>query len=223
MKVTFPELREIVAQNAKKRFTLIPLASISAPTSSTSTSSEDPAQYLIRAAQGHSLAIASENLLTPIAADDADCPERVVHGTNTSAWKLILKSGGLKKMERQHIHFATGIPEPPRRSKSRTPESDPKIPPAEPEESISKVNSTEVAQKVISGMRRNAVVMIWVDVKRSMQEGGLKWWKSDNGVVLTEGDEKGRLGLEWVVRVERRETGEVFWEPGEGGKGGGAL
>lgn len=127
-------------------------------------------------------------------------------------------------MGRQHIHFATGIPEPPaRRSTSQTPESDPKTPPAEPGESIPKVNSTEVAQRVISGMRRTATVMVWVDVKRSMREGGLKWWKSDNGVVLTEGDEKGRLGLEWVVRVEDRETGEVIWEPGEDGKGGGAL
>lgn len=126
-------------------------------------------------------------------------------------------------MERQHIHFATGLPEPSKNSRSLKSESEPKAIPVEPTGSIPKDNSTEAAQRVISGMRKNAVVMVWVDVKRSMQEGGLKWWKSENGVVLTEGDGKGKVGLEWVVRVEKRGTGEVIWEPGESNKGNGAL
>ncbi len=177
-------------------------------------------QYLIRAAQGHSLAIASENLLTPITAGDADCPEKVVHGTSMAAWKSILQIGGLKKMGRQHIHFATGLP---KASKAGGPGSGFNTVTDEPTDSIPEDNSAEPAQKVISGMRKNAVVMVWVDVRRSMQEGGLKWWKSENGVVLTEGNEEGKVGLKWVVRVEKRGTGEVLWEPSEASNGHAGL
>lgn len=68
-------------------------------------------------------------------------------------------------------------------------------------------------EKVISGMRNGADVLVWVHVKKSAEEGGIKWWKSENGVVLTEGDEKGEVPLKWVDRVERRETREVIWKP----------
>lgn len=34
-----------------------------------------------------------------------------IHGTNLSAWKLIQKCGYLSTMNRQHIHFARGLPE----------------------------------------------------------------------------------------------------------------
>jgi 2'-phosphotransferase len=39
----------------------------------------------------------------------ADYPN-IIHGTNTSAWDLILKDPkGLSRMNRNHIHFATGL------------------------------------------------------------------------------------------------------------------
>ncbi len=69
------------------------------------------------------------------------------------------------------------------------------------------------SQPVISGMRATANVLIWVDLKRSLDNGALKWWRSANGVVLTEGDAEGKVGLEWVDRVERK-GGEVIWRPG---------
>ena len=50
---------------------------------------------------------------------------------------------------------------------------------------------------------------MWVDVEKSAREGGVEWWVSNNGVVLTEGVEK-LLGLEWVRWVERR-GGEVLF------------
>ena len=83
------------------------------------------------------------------------------------------------------------------------------------EEAVGGVSQWEA--KVISGMRANATVMVWVDVERSIKEGGLKWWRSENGVVLTEGDEKGTVSMEWFDRVEVRGTGEVLWRRGEGG------
>ena len=62
---------------------------------------------------------------------------------------------------------------------------------------------------VLSGMRRDATILVWVDVRRS-SKGGVKWWRSANGVVLTDGLDR-KLGLEWVAWVERRGTGEVLF------------
>ena len=73
------------------------------------------------------------------------------------------------------------------------------------------LNPTPDAAPVISGMRGSASVLVWVDLKKSMQVGGLKWWRSANGVVLTEGDERGFVRLEFVDSAERRGTGEVIW------------
>ena len=66
----------------------------------------------------------------------------------------------------------------------------------------------ELADKVISGMRNTSTVVIWVDVKKSLV-GGVKWWRSENEVVLTEGvGEPKMLGFEWIQWVERRREGE---------------
>lgn len=175
--------------------------------------------------------------------DDENCPDEVVHGTFEDTWAKILKSGGLKKMGRQHVHFAMGVPTSS--SSSRNPgtgKPDPKgsivsknkSASAEDEDdddiaidtfnitagipaSIKTSNPAKPEETVISGMRASANILIWVDVKRSAVEGGLEWWRSANGVVLTEGDGEGKVGLEWVRRVERRGTGEVVWRGGEGG------
>ena len=79
--------------------------------------------------------------------------------------------------------------------------------------------STSAPEPVVSGIRASASVLIWVNVKRSLDAGALTWWRSANGVVLTEGDADGRVGLEWVDRVERRRGG-VIWN-GEITGGGG--
>lgn len=67
---------------------------------------------------------------------------------------------------------------------------------------------TNPSQPVISGMRASATVLIWVDLKRSLEAGALKWWRSANGVVLTEGDGQRKVGLEWVNRVETKRDGK---------------
>ncbi|KAL8676018.1 MAG: hypothetical protein Q9186_007417 [Xanthomendoza sp. 1 TL-2023] len=207
-------MQHIVDTNAKKRFALIPA------TTSTSTASAKPSDFLIRASQGHSLAIASENLLNPLLPDDPACPEEVVHGTDEQSWRAIQKSSGLKRMGRQHVHFALGMPGGKGAVSKASggvfvPTSTGKG--AGTKEDISALTLNEDGdeedrkEQVISGMRASANILVWVDVRRSAVEGGLKWWKSANGVVLTEGDEKGVVGLEWVTRVERRGTGEVIY------------
>lgn len=69
---------------------------------------------------------------------------------------------------------------------------------------------------VISGIRHNSEVLIFVDIQRAVEEGGLKFWMSANGVVLTEGDAQGRLGLEYVNRiVDTKNQLGVLWQGGQ--------
>lgn len=103
-------------------------------------------------------------------------------------------------MGRQHVHFALRAP-------------DSVLSSAAASVSDSLVGTTDTYTPVISGMRATAQIMIWVDVKRSLA-GGLKWWKSANGVILTEGDANKFVKMEWVDRVERR-GGELAWKAGE--------
>lgn len=119
--------------------------------------------------------------------DGGNIPDTVVHGTYFAFYPAIIASGGLKVMGRNHIHFATGIPSP-------------------------KADSSE--PQVISGMRGDAELLVYVDIRKSMK-GGIKWWKSENGVILTEGDE-GLLSTKyWSKAVGRREDIGVLWENGK--------
>jgi 2'-phosphotransferase len=124
----------------------------------------------------------------------SDIPDMVVHGTNYPAWEAIRQSGGLLTMGRNHIHFAAGIPE--------------RIAPLDS-------SSRKDKKTVISGMRSSANVLIYIDMKKAM-DAGLKFWKSDNEVILTEGDDNGKLSIDYFTRVEDRKNGlGVLWENGE--------
>jgi 2'-phosphotransferase len=194
MQITFDEVRQVVDDNEKQRFTMIPVDvdteeigqanGSGAAQQQPSTTSTDLKDWKIRANQGHSIKVEDEGLLEPITADKA--PDSAVHGTNHRAWMLIVESGGLKKMNRNHIHFAPGLPAGFK--------------------SVIDVGSEDVKAPVISGMRSDSTILIFVDVKKAM-EAGIKFWKSDNGVILTEGNEYGLLPLEFFRRVEDR-TGE---------------
>ncbi|KAL9001891.1 MAG: hypothetical protein Q9188_005151 [Gyalolechia gomerana] len=213
LKVSFPELRHIVATNSKQRFAMIP--------NPDSTSQSYPSDWLIRATQGHSLPIASSALLTALLPTDEQCPELVVHGTMTPNWRKILQTGALKTMGRQHIHFATGVPSAlSSKHKMLTKTESGGTATIDLDDTQDRKNAEDEVEgeQVISGMRYSADVLVWVDVKRSAEEGGIKWWKSENGVVLTEGNERGEVPLKWVSRVEKRETREVIWEPRDEGK-----
>ncbi|KAF4465460.1 tRNA 2 -phosphotransferase 1 [Fusarium albosuccineum] len=68
---------------------------------------------------------------------------------------------------------------------------------------------------VVSGMRKDAELVIEIDVEASLTEG-IKWWMSDNGVLLTEGDEQGVLSSKFFKLVTGRlvDVG-VLWQDGE--------
>ena len=108
------------------------------------------------------------------------------------------------------IHFATSVPR--------------NLPPLDPNQprkvALVDEDTQGATEVVLSGMRRDATVLVWVDVKRSALEGGIKWWRSANGVVLTSGVD-GNLDLKWAGWVERRGTEEVLY--GEKPPGGAAA
>lgn len=92
LSATLEELQEIVRSCKKQRFDL----------------KEISGEYFIRANQGHSIeTVKSEKLLQRILLEDLPSNLIAVHGTTLENWKLIKESGGLNRMNRNHIHFAT--------------------------------------------------------------------------------------------------------------------
>ncbi|KAM3067141.1 tRNA 2'-phosphotransferase [Clarireedia jacksonii] len=163
LKPTFEDIRTAVTDNAKQRFSMKPNPSLSTPPSS---SSENPGDWVIRANQGHSIAIDSAALLVPITLEADNVPETVVHGTYFAFYDAIVESGGLKKMGRNHVHFGTGWPE---------------------------------EKGVVRCLR---------------EEPEMKWWLSENGVVLTEGNANGVVGTRFWKKVVGRREGGLLWENG---------
>lgn len=196
---------------------------------------KDPSHFLIRATQGHSIksvdpASFLERLTlsdepqpsVPATPSSTSLPSTVVHGTYHAAWPLILASGGLKTMGRTHVHFATG----------------PSL------ESVLAQNKgrgdTESGKgleglddgKVISGMRRDAQVLIYIDIRKALA-AGCPFWRSENGVILSEGMHVGKgkkeggdgeegdeeekvVPLEFFdVVVERKAGLGILWENGK--------
>ncbi|KAK4157231.1 KptA family-domain-containing protein [Chaetomidium leptoderma] len=195
---TFPEILNAVHNSDKQRFALKPNPATNPDLDESST---DPSHWLIRANQGHSIKLDSEHLLKPLALPSTNkdggsttlpegtvaIPPAVIHGTYFAFWPAIVASGGLKPMGRNHVHFSTGLPE------------------------------DAEAGGVISGMRRDAELLIHVDVAASIEEAGIKWWMSDNGVVLTEGGAAdGLVPLKYFKEVVGRRQGVgLLWEDGE--------
>lgn len=53
-------------------------------------------------------------------------------------------------------------------------------------------------------MRKSAQVLIYLDVQKAL-DAGISFSLSENGVVLTEGDERGYLSTTYFLRVEDRQ------------------
>ncbi|KAM5473643.1 tRNA 2'-phosphotransferase [Microsporum audouinii] len=171
----------------------------------------DPNNYLIRARQGHSMkCIDSASLLTPLTLSEnpsVPLPETVVHGTYHATWPKILQSGGLRCMGRNHIHFASGPPISSVLPNGRGGEV--ATPPAK----------SHGRDGVISGMRADAQILIYIDLKRALA-AGCPFGISENGVILSEGistdgtDDK-KIGLEFFdIVVERKNGLGILWENG---------
>jgi 2'-phosphotransferase len=147
---TLPEIQKIVKNCPKQRFKL----------------KEENGVWYICANQGHSIKNV-KGTLKPIT--DPNLYNTVVHGTYNESYAKIEKSGGLSKMERNHIHFAKGLPG---------------------------------EDGVISGMRKTAEVYIYIDMEKAIKDG-IKFYESDNGVILSEGI-NGIIPLKYFKKVFTR-------------------
>ncbi|EJD52917.1 hypothetical protein AURDEDRAFT_119742 [Auricularia subglabra TFB-10046 SS5] len=94
---TFESIKAVVDSDEKKRYDL----------------REEDETWVIRANQGHSMTMANSGVQTvKVEMEEIKDPQRipmVVHGTTQHAWKSI-STQGLSRMNRQHIHFAQGLP-----------------------------------------------------------------------------------------------------------------
>jgi 2'-phosphotransferase len=116
-------------------------------------------ELCIRANQGHSIqGIQFDELLTKISPDEIATLE-IIHGTYYSVWDKI-RLEGLKKMNRNHIHCAPGLP-PGKTSGGQK-------------------------QTVISGMRIDCQIYIYID-GTACYLNGISFYRSENGVLLTSG------------------------------------
>ena len=90
-KVTLDDIRRIVGNNDKKRFSIV----------------EKEGEIMICANQGHSIKTVNDSNLIQLSKDTI--PEEIYHGTYKNKLPAIFNSGGLSKMNRNHIHFASSI------------------------------------------------------------------------------------------------------------------
>ncbi|CAK9073527.1 unnamed protein product [Durusdinium trenchii] len=68
------------------------------------------------------------------------------------------------------------------------------------------------SRTVISGMRQDCTVAIYLDVPKAL-DMGIKLFRSANDVVLTRGDEAGHVPTELFTRVVEIKTGRLLWPP----------
>jgi len=166
--MTLTQIKEIVRLDSKQRYDLIlentEGLKVEVDHNATSSDAVDGVWW-IKARQGHSMKTIQLEL-KPITSIE-DIPSRIaVHGTNLQAWSSI-RTQGLSKMKRNHIHLAQGV----------------------------------AGENVISGMRTSSQILIFINLQKAL-DAGIKFFLSDNGVILTEGDDKGLLKPEFFERVE---------------------
>ncbi|XP_053487031.1 tRNA 2'-phosphotransferase 1 [Ictalurus furcatus] len=121
----------------------------------------------IRANQGHTVQV-QDLELTAVVLDAPDCPQEAVHGSYMKHWPSI-RSRGLCRMDRTHIHLAPGLPG---------------------------------EGQVISGMRHNCDLAVYINVHKALADGIEFYW-SENKVLLTPGDADGVLGPQYFLRAQR--------------------
>jgi len=99
-KWTEQDVRAVVETNDKQRYKL-----------ESRIVGDDEEVLYIRANQGHSISgIDPHQLLTPIPSEELSILT-IVHGTFLDKWENYIRKGGLSRMTRNHIHFASGLPQ----------------------------------------------------------------------------------------------------------------
>jgi len=112
--VTLMDIQKLAEVDKKQRYAI---KSEPNPNANANEASSSETKYWIRANQGHSLKsegtieLDFEHLLKDLTIAEIEqkkWTEVICHGTNLQALKEILKSRGLNRMSRTHIHFSCG-------------------------------------------------------------------------------------------------------------------
>jgi 2'-phosphotransferase len=112
------DIQSVVETSDKQRFKLEerPAAEYKTKSPAAAQVGSDPQDMndtvmCIRANQGHTVkTVDPEKLLTRLEAAELETLPVIVHGTYTDPWTQHIRQEGLKRMNRQHIHCATGLP-----------------------------------------------------------------------------------------------------------------
>ncbi|XP_054733722.1 uncharacterized protein LOC129241443, partial [Anastrepha obliqua] len=135
--------------------------------------------YKIRANQGHSM----------VEVQDSQCLQRIqntdevniaAHGTYYRHWPQILEEG-LRPMGRLHVHFAM----------------------------FDDISKSERLNSPKSGFRRDCELLIYLDVRKIMDNGGMELYRSSNNVILCAGS-NGCIPKEYFLKVVDRRTGKML-------------
>ncbi|VEU19857.1 DEKNAAC100431 [Brettanomyces naardenensis] len=194
MKATPDDIFHAVNINDKKRFKIVEVSKNSKheEEENEAVSYEPGCKYIICALQGHSISsVTNSYAMVELTGDNF--PEQIIHGTYYSKLKLIKKSGGLSRMNRNHMHFAEGLP---RYMDKRTMDEH------------SQVQSEVPDASIISGMRKNSDVIIYLDVDK-VKKSNLVFYRSGNGVILSQGDENGLVSTDYFKRVTDMQGREI--------------
>jgi 2'-phosphotransferase len=186
---TFEDIVRIVTNNEKQRFKL---------------EEKDDGQWYISASQGHSIQQVNHLTHGMIELDkmnDSHWPEMIVHGTYKHILEEIKNSGGLSKMGRNHIHFTYTIPRKFYNVLNMNTPVD---------ITTDDSNYLNSQDPVVSGVRGNCQVLIFLNISK-LRKSDLKFYKSDNNVILSPGDENGFIPLYFIDKVVDYQSGIVHF------------
>lgn len=188
--MTFSEIQTLVSSPASKSRISI---SLKDPASDSTTPDLDETHYLIRinptpAATDKAPSVTSDKaVLTPLTPLTEDLPELIVYETSYANYPLILANGGIKRAGGQaHLSFSC----------------------------ITVAEDGTETRRPVSG---DADVSIYLDVAELLanEKSGVKWFRTENGHVVTEGDEEMEVKSEfWKKVVARRADIGVLFEGG---------
>lgn len=145
-------------------------------------------EWLVRATQGHSLKTVKPDDMMEKITEPLDTP--VIHGTTLQAWNQI-KQQGISKMDRNHIHFAIGLPD------------DPKV------KSGIRKSSTVFIYVDVDKARQGIVYYPQRCLKHVLNPlDGIVFYRSKNDVILTDGI-NGILAPTYFQQVTDRENNRI--------------
>lgn len=195
-KYTVEDVERVVRENDKQRFRLEYKDDV----------------LCIRANQGHSIKdVLSNQLLSLLTKQELSNPQLlIIHGTSRKAWEGYIIHDGLKRMTRNHIHFATSLP----RSSSfeAVDGMEDEVPIPTNDSHHCHHQHTKSMPGIKSGIRTKSEIYIYINGTKCAHDN-VPFYQSDNGVILTAGiNEGGMLPMKYFAKVVDAQSGKILWE-----------